>query len=76
MGVGASDGDTEALTGEDIRSGFASADEGGAAGREGTVGSLGAAESEFEDRLRAGGAADAAGLGGDERLEIDEIEQG
>ncbi len=76
MGVGAADGDAVDFSGEDIRGAAAAADPCGATGGKAAIGALGAAVAELEDRRAGGGMADAGGFGGDEGLEIDDVQQG
>src|SRR5262249_29208750 len=67
--------DSKALPGERIRGGHAAANEGRAAGAQATIGPLRAPQPELDDRIALRGQADARGLGGDERLEVDDVEQ-
>ena len=76
MGVGAFDGDAEEFAGQDVAGGVHAADVCGAGGGECAVDALGAAEAELEDGIASGGVADAGGLGGDQGLEVDDVEEG
>ncbi len=76
VGVGAFDGDTVELAGQDVGGGGASPDVRGATRGDGAVDALGASEAELEDGLALGGVADAGGLGGDEGLEVEDVEKG
>ena len=69
-------GNVELLAGENVRGRDAASEVGGAAGAESTVGTLRAAKSELEDGIALGGFADARCLGGDEGLEVDDVEEG
>ena len=76
MGMGACDGDAKELAREHVAGARAAAYVGGAAGRKGAVDALGAAQAKLKDRLAAGGDIHAGCLGGDEGLEVDDVEQG
>lgn len=76
VGVGAFDRDTVFHASEDVGSGDASSEVGGATGAHSSVRSLGAAESEFEDGLAFGSIAEAGRFGGNEGLEVNEVEEG
>ena len=45
------------------------------AGGDGAIDALGAAQAKFDDGIALGGQADAGGLGGNQGLEIDDVEQ-
>ena len=68
-------GDAVELAREDVRRGGAACDVGGAGHGETAVRTLCATQAEVGDRTSLGGADDAGGLGGDERLEVDEVQQ-
>jgi hypothetical protein len=73
--VGALDGYAESLAGEDVGGGRAAADVRCAAGRERAIEALRAAQAELDDRVAAGREADARGLGRDERLVPDHVDE-
>ena len=75
VGVRAADGDAEDLAGQDVRGGVAAADVGRPAGREGAVDALGPPQAEFQHRLAAGRQHQPRGLGGDQRLEVDDVQK-
>lgn len=73
MSVSAADGDAERFPGEHVRSALASTEVSSAAGAETPVRTLGAAVSKLHHRA-SGGVADSGGLGGDEGLEIHDVQ--
>ena len=75
VGVRAGDGEAMDFGGEDAGSAGAAADKGCAAGGQSAVNALRAAQAKLDDGVAAGGQADAGGFGGDERLEVEEVEQ-
>jgi len=76
MGVGASNRNAGALARGHVGGLLAAADPGGAAGGEPAVGALRPSVSELDHRSPRGGVADPCRLGGDEGLEIDDVQQG
>ncbi len=74
--VGALHRDPVQPAGEGVGGRLAAADVGGPRGSEPAVDPLGAAHPELDHRRPAGGVADARGLGGDERLEVEDREEG
>jgi hypothetical protein len=75
MGVGPLDRDAEQLPGEDVRGGIAAAHPGGPGRGERAVDPLRTAQAELAHVVLPRREADARRLGGDERLEIDQVEQ-
>ncbi len=76
MGVGSFDGNSKVHAGEDVGGCRTSAKVGGAAGAHSSVRSLGSPKAELENGIPVGGITKARGIGGDESLEIDDVEQG
>jgi len=76
VGVGSFDRDAIFHPGEDVGSGDAPSEVGGAARAHSSVGSLGAPESEFENGVAVSGVTKVGGFGGDEGLEVDDVEEG
>ena len=73
--MGAAHRDAEDFPGEHVGGGRTAADVGRAARGERAVRSLGAAKAELDDRFALGGLANPGGFGGDESLEIEDVEQ-
>ena len=76
MGVRPPQRDSEFLSGPDIRGSIAPSDERRATGGDRAVGSLCPAQAKLHHRITLGRLTDSGGLGGDERLKIDQAEKG
>ena len=63
------------LSGQHVQVDVAAADVGGPRGRDAAVDALGPPQAELDHLVALGGQADARGLGGDERLEVDEVQE-
>ena len=76
VGVGAAHGDAEQLPGQHVRGGRAAPHVGRPGGRQRAVEALGPPQPELQDGLVAGGDGQPRGLGGDQALEVDHVDQG
>ncbi len=75
MRVGAAHGNPEELAGEHVAGRRAATDKGGPRGGEGAVDPLCPPQAELKDRVGVGRFADPSRLGGDQGLEVDQVEQ-
>ena len=75
VGVGARDGNVVHLAGEHVAGALAAADDGRARTVDARVGALGTAQAELHHRAALRRLHHAAGLGGDQRLVVDDVQE-